>query len=173
MWKRVLPFCRRALPLRNASATPSGVPAVGRSQLGLLMPRDDPAAGRSWRISELRLKSQEDLHKLWYVLWVERNMLKTEWAFARSKGNTMRNPARIKKVRNSMARLKTVLGERSRQVKAYKAEQDAIRVKDMNAIGHDQNSRYIAKRMAQFEAGEIKESAGRAKFSIPEGSKSV
>ena len=69
-------------------------------------------AGRAWRASELRLKGYDDLHGLWFVLLKERNMLETERIRARKRSEHMENPARLRKVRQSMSRLKTVLRER-------------------------------------------------------------
>ena len=73
--------------------------------------------GRSWRASELRAKNSGDLHKLWYVLLKERNMLLTLKHEARRQGEGMPSPERMVKVRKSMARIKVVLGERERAVK--------------------------------------------------------
>lgn len=55
--------------------------------------------GRAWRIQELRIKSNSDLHKLWYVLLKERNMLKTMEHEAEEKYELFPNPERIDKVR--------------------------------------------------------------------------
>jgi len=82
-----------------------------------------PVAGRSWSASELRLKSFEDLHKLWFVLAKERNLLATERAAAKTNKERVVNPSRYRKVRKSMARIKVVLGERQRIYKAFKRDQ--------------------------------------------------
>ncbi|KAG0165527.1 54S ribosomal protein L4 mitochondrial [Apophysomyces sp. BC1034] len=71
--------------------------------------------GRSWRASELRQKSFEDLHKLWYVLLKERNVLVTQRGEAARLGvvkQTWTNAGRLKKCQKSMARIKFVLNER-------------------------------------------------------------
>lgn len=54
--------------------------------------------GREWRIDELRLKSNVDLHKLWYVLHKERNMLLTMEEIYVQKGIPMPSHERIAKV---------------------------------------------------------------------------
>lgn len=55
--------------------------------------------GRPWRLDELRLKSNVDLHKLWYVLHKERNMLLTMEDFYINKDRPMPSHERIAKVR--------------------------------------------------------------------------
>lgn len=70
--------------------------------------------GRPWSIKELRRKSYEDLHKLWYVLYKERNMLLTEQQLSRRRQLIFPQPERTRKVQKSMAAIKTVLGERKR-----------------------------------------------------------
>ena len=73
----------------------------------------DEVSGREWEARELRLKSFEDLHGLWYVLLKEKNMLQTEKHVARANRVRMRSAQRIGQVRRSMAKIKLVLSERA------------------------------------------------------------
>ncbi|KAM0751284.1 MRP-L47-domain-containing protein [Meredithblackwellia eburnea MCA 4105] len=73
-------------------------------------------SGRSWSSFELRRKSFEDLHTLWYVLLRERNVLLTQREEARRLRLDLRgftsHPERLRMVQKSMARTKQVLSER-------------------------------------------------------------
>ncbi|KAI3820773.1 hypothetical protein L1987_08321 [Smallanthus sonchifolius] len=69
--------------------------------------------GRSWKASELRLKSWDDLNKLWYVLLKEKNMLMTQRQMLHAQNLRFPNPERLPKVRKSMCRIKHVLTERA------------------------------------------------------------
>ncbi|XP_027093330.1 uncharacterized protein [Coffea arabica] len=77
-------------------------------------PDDDKPVvyGRGWKASELRLKSWDDLHKLWYVLLKEKNMLMTQRQMLHAQNLRFPNPERISKVRKSMCRIKHVLIDR-------------------------------------------------------------
>ncbi|XP_014227035.1 39S ribosomal protein L47, mitochondrial [Trichogramma pretiosum] len=69
--------------------------------------------GRSWRKGELRIKSNEDLHKLWYVLLKERNMLLTMEHACKEEYEIFPNPERIDKVAESMENIEAVVRERN------------------------------------------------------------
>ncbi|EFP03254.1 hypothetical protein CRE_28472 [Caenorhabditis remanei] len=76
-----------------------------------LRPKNRP--GRSWTEEELRLKSNSDLHKLWYVCLKERNMLITMKKAHISRARNMPNPERIDRVQESMDRIEAVVHERN------------------------------------------------------------
>lgn len=54
--------------------------------------------GRAWSAPELRLKSFEDLHKLWFVLLKELNLLSTQKSEATRLGQKFFAKSRIHKV---------------------------------------------------------------------------
>ena len=67
-------------------------------------------------MEELRIKSNDDLHNLWYVLVKERNMLMTMQEEAKRQLENMPSPERIDKVEESMKNIEEVIKERN---KAY------------------------------------------------------
>ncbi|GIY76185.1 39S ribosomal protein L47, mitochondrial [Caerostris extrusa] len=71
------------------------------------------SSGRAWTIDELRIKSNSDLHKLWYVLYKEKNMLLTMEYNAKQEVEYFPSPERIDKVEISMENLEAVVRERN------------------------------------------------------------
>ncbi|KAG8193902.1 hypothetical protein JTE90_011460 [Oedothorax gibbosus] len=74
---------------------------------------DEVRSGREWKIDELRIKSNSDLHKLWFVLYKEKNMLLTMEHAAKKASEYFPNPERIDRVEISMENLEAVVRERN------------------------------------------------------------
>ncbi|KAI3384695.1 hypothetical protein SNEBB_000661 [Seison nebaliae] len=70
--------------------------------------------GRSWKKEELRLKSNRDLHQLWFVLLKSRNMVMTLEEEFYHKYETFPSPERIDILEESMENLLYVVNERDR-----------------------------------------------------------
>ena len=87
---------------------------------------DVSTVGRAWKSSELRLKSFDDLHKLWYVLLKEKNALLTEFYDCQSRNVSMPHPERLDKVKLSMKRLKGVLTERKMEYEKLNSKTEAL-----------------------------------------------
>ena len=86
-----------------------------------------PPPGRRWRHAEIRLKSDEDLQKLWVVLLREKNMLHTARHWHSKRKTEMPHPDRLRRVRRSMAAIKRVLWEREREMQFARAARRAER----------------------------------------------
>ncbi|KAL0119876.1 hypothetical protein PUN28_007954 [Cardiocondyla obscurior] len=76
--------------------------------------KNEVRVGRSWHKDELRLKSNSDLHKLWFVLLKERNMLMTMEEACKQAHEIFPNPERLDKVEDSMENLESIVRERNR-----------------------------------------------------------
>lgn len=89
--------------------------------------KNEVRVGRSWRLDELRIKSNSDLHKLWYVLLKEKNMLLTMEHEAERAYEALPNPERIDKVQESMDNIETVVRERNKAYYMLETGQDGER----------------------------------------------
>ncbi|KAG0695883.1 39S ribosomal protein L47, mitochondrial [Chionoecetes opilio] len=87
--------------------------------------------GRAWKIDELRIKSNEDLHKLWYVLLKEKNMLLTMEHACEEDYQLFPSPERIDKVEESMKHLEAVVEERNRAYWLLETGKDGSRPQAM------------------------------------------
>ncbi|KAM4629199.1 large ribosomal subunit protein uL29m [Polymixia lowei] len=84
-------------------------------------------SGAPWTAKILRTKSNEDLHKLWYVLLKEKNMLLTIEQEAKRQRVQMPSPERLKKIERSMIRLETVVKERETALRLLQTGQERAR----------------------------------------------
>lgn len=78
-----------------------------------------PSIGKAWSPGLLRLKSNEDLHKLWYVLLKEKNLIMADRQLLRQHRMPLEFKHKLLKVRQSMARLLTVVRERDIEAQKY------------------------------------------------------
>jgi hypothetical protein len=113
-WKHNLKYSKKlhlpklVNPIQDLNALTSGILEKNNNKIRI---------GRSWKADELRLKSDSDLHKLWYVLVKERLAIKSDQYRNSQDISIARNDTILKncllKVQVSMTRLRTVMGERS------------------------------------------------------------
>ncbi|XP_074047090.1 large ribosomal subunit protein uL29m [Macrotis lagotis] len=87
-------------------------------------------SGAAWTCEQLRCKSNEDLHKLWYILLKERNMLLTLEQEAKRQRLPMPSPERLDKVSESMDALDKVIQERDDALRLLQTGQERPRPGD-------------------------------------------
>jgi hypothetical protein len=111
-WKYNLKYSK-ALHLPNIKQIPSN---INQLTTGILHREKNPNIGRAWKSNELRLKSDSDLHKLWYVLLKEKLAIKSDqyqnsqFSISARKKEVLKSC--LMKVNQSMQRLKSVVVER-------------------------------------------------------------
>ncbi|XP_012697405.1 39S ribosomal protein L47, mitochondrial [Clupea harengus] len=95
-------------------------------------------SGAPWTAKQLRAKSNEDLHKLWYVLLKEKNMLLTTEQESKRQRLQMPGPERLKKVERSMTRLDSAVQEREGALRLLLTGQEKGRPGEWrrNVFGH-------------------------------------
>ncbi|XP_068137165.1 large ribosomal subunit protein uL29m [Hyperolius riggenbachi] len=88
-------------------------------------------SGDLWTINQLRCKNSEDLHKLWYVLLKEKNMLLTLEQESKRQRVTMPGSDRLYKVTKSMENLEEVVTERETALRLLQTGQKKARPGEM------------------------------------------
>jgi len=108
-----------------SSTTPLQMPLEEFRDTASREQRMKETVGRAWSVKELRRKSFDDLHKLWFVLYKEKNMLLTEANLSRRRGIVFPQSTRRQKVKKSMGAIKVVLAERKRDRQAQQSLESA------------------------------------------------
>jgi large subunit ribosomal protein L47 len=85
--------------------------------------KESTDTGDAWPAVLLRMKSFDDLHKLWHVLLKEKNFLLTERQHSRSYRAQWKGHGRLKKVKLSMKRILTVLSRREIHQQTLRAKE--------------------------------------------------
>lgn len=126
---RLTRICPITTPLRayssSASSTQEKLMAFldDKSTWG----KQEQRVGRAWKTEELRIKGNTDLHKLWYVLLKERNMLLTMEEEANRAWKPFPNPERVDKVKISMQNIESVVKERNAAYHLLETGESGIR----------------------------------------------
>ncbi|RDL33657.1 54S ribosomal protein L4, mitochondrial [Venustampulla echinocandica] len=130
-------------------------------------PEEDHAHGRPWSVEELRQKSWEDLHSLWWVCCKERNRIVTE-AYERKRLNAGYGDAESKEreamVKITMRAIKQALTER--YYSWSDAEELAKTDPEINLSG--EGSVYTPKEYAEEDLLEEEEVLGEQEETSPE-----
>ena len=108
------------------------------------MQRMQAHVGRQWTVRELRRKSFDDLHKLWWVLYKEKNMLLTEKYLCERNNLKFPQPFRYIKVKRSMKAIRVVLNERKLERKAEKALERKQAAAEAEAMDTDDDEQKVA-----------------------------
>ncbi|CAE8612047.1 unnamed protein product [Polarella glacialis] len=120
-WLRACANCASRLPRRGIEEF-----WRGGHRDSLLNAGEKQAAAKSgdpWPAVLLRLKSFEEMHKLWFVLLKEKNFLLGEQHEARQRRVRWMHHGRLKKVKLSMKRILTVLTRREIHQQALRAKE--------------------------------------------------
>ncbi|KAK1867504.1 hypothetical protein I4F81_010011 [Pyropia yezoensis] len=141
------PYHTKSRPVPGKATAGANAAAVA----AFLPPTPGEPVGRAWRAGELRLKSYADLHALWFVLLRERAVLDTTAEWCRG---ARRHPVRVAsslvKVKKSMARVKSVVGER---VRAFKAKKEREAAAAAAAAGGGERGEALATMGGEKEVG--------------------
>lgn len=117
--------------------------------------------GRSWKTRELNLKSNEDLHKLWYVFLKEKNSILSDASLHQRTHGEKMDVKRLERVDKSMNRLKVLLEKRKELKSNYKI---FLEDKYTNSIKDDFREDFLEKEKEEELNPEITHEMLRAKY---------
>ncbi|KAI8620189.1 mitochondrial 39-S ribosomal protein L47 (MRP-L47)-domain-containing protein [Chytriomyces sp. MP71] len=139
------------------------------SEKGWYWSESDPKTGRGWTCAELRTKSFDDLHRLWWICIKEQNKLLSQRDEARMFKVIFPNGQRLQQVRITMRGIRLVVQERRIAYLQAQAivEREAVRQEMFKTFLDEYKAQNPAAAVMESEVAEEEASAG--KKALPEG----